>query len=230
MSVESILRDAEKVVRKVVPKDVEITEIELEGPVVVIYTKSMEEFAENNDIVRQLAQGMRRRVAIRPDPSLLAPTAEAEESIREIIPEDAKITDIYFEHENGEVTIDEEHAEDPSNALKVQDVVLPESCGVYLVKATRFTDDLLTKFYEIEPFYGIDDPIQMDGCGCGGVRGDERRRTGVRRGNGCSSRSSAGPTIRAGGFYPNPSAMYGDIDFMNHFISRKQIRLIFPLG
>ncbi len=106
MSVDSILRDAEKVVRKVVPKDVEITEIELEGPVVVIYTKSMEEFAENNDIVRQLAQGMRRRVAIRPDPSLLSPTEEAEESIREIIPEDAKITDIYFEHENGEVTIE----------------------------------------------------------------------------------------------------------------------------
>ncbi|MFQ6129118.1 MAG: beta-CASP ribonuclease aCPSF1 [Thermoplasmata archaeon] len=106
MSVERILQDAEKVVRKVVPADVEITEIELEGPVVVIYTKSMEEFAENNDIVRQLAQGMRRRVAIRPDPSLLADIEEAEERIREIIPEEAQITNIYFEHENGEVTIE----------------------------------------------------------------------------------------------------------------------------
>lgn len=106
MSVDRILQDAEKVVRKVVPADVEITEIELEGPVVVIYTKSMEEFAENNDIVRQLAQGMRRRVAIRPDPSLLAETKEAEEKIREIIPEEAQITNIYFEHENGEVTIE----------------------------------------------------------------------------------------------------------------------------
>lgn len=106
MSVERILQDAENVVRKVVPADVEITKIELEGPVVVIYTKSMEEFAENNDIVRQLAQGMRRRVAIRPDPSLLAEVEEAEEKIREIIPEDAQITNIYFEHENGEVTIE----------------------------------------------------------------------------------------------------------------------------
>ncbi|MFQ5909146.1 MAG: beta-CASP ribonuclease aCPSF1 [Thermoplasmata archaeon] len=106
MSVERILRDAEKVVRKVVPADVEITKIELEGPVVVIYTKSMEEFAENNDIVRQLAQGMRRRVAIRPDPSLLAEVEEAEGKIREIIPEEAQITNIYFEPENGEVTIE----------------------------------------------------------------------------------------------------------------------------
>ncbi|MFQ6106041.1 MAG: beta-CASP ribonuclease aCPSF1 [Thermoplasmata archaeon] len=106
MSVERILQDAEKVVRKVVPAEVEITKIELEGPVVVIYTKSMGEFAENNDIVRQLAQGMRRRVAIRPDPSLLAKTKEAEEKIKEIIPEEAKITNIYFEHENGEVTIE----------------------------------------------------------------------------------------------------------------------------
>lgn len=106
MSVERILQDAENVVRKVVPADVEITKIELEGPVVVIYTKSMEEFAENNDIVRQLAQGMRRRVAIRPDPSLLSEVEEAEEKIREIIPEEAQITNIYFEHENGEVTIE----------------------------------------------------------------------------------------------------------------------------
>jgi len=106
MSVESILQDAENVVRKVVPAEVEITKIELEGPVVVIYTKSMEEFAENNDIVRQLAQGMRRRVAIRPDPSLLSEVEEAEEKITEIIPEEAQITNIYFEHENGEVTIE----------------------------------------------------------------------------------------------------------------------------
>jgi len=106
MSVESILNEAREVVRKVVPESATITKIDLEGPVVVIYTKSMEAFAENNDIVRQLAQNLRRRVAIRPDPSLLAPTEEAKTKIMEIIPSEAQITNIYFEDETGEVTIE----------------------------------------------------------------------------------------------------------------------------
>jgi len=39
--------------------------------------------------------------------------------------------------------------------LKVQDVVLPEECGDYLVKVSQFIDDLLTQFYGLEAFYGI---------------------------------------------------------------------------
>jgi len=106
MSVESVLSEAEKIIKKLVPDSIEITEIDFEGPVFVIYTKNLEEFAENNDIVRQLAQNLRRRVAIRPDPSLLQDDAIAEKAIREVIPEDAKITSIFFEHDTGEVTIE----------------------------------------------------------------------------------------------------------------------------
>jgi len=106
MGVESFLEEANKIVAKIVPPNVKITNIEIEGPIVVIYTKSFEEFASNNDIVRQLAQGLRRRVAIRPDPSLLADIDRAETEIRHIIPPEAEITDIYFEEDSGEVTIE----------------------------------------------------------------------------------------------------------------------------
>jgi predicted metal-dependent RNase len=53
MSIEDILNDAKAVVKKIVPDHVEITQIDFEGPVIVIYTKNMEAFAESNDIVRQ---------------------------------------------------------------------------------------------------------------------------------------------------------------------------------
>ncbi|MBI4415825.1 MAG: MBL fold metallo-hydrolase, partial [Euryarchaeota archaeon] len=106
MSLEDILSEARDVVRRVVPGTVEITNIEFEGPIVVIYTKNMDVFAENNDLVRQLAQGLRKRVAIRPDPSLLAPQEDAEKVIRGIIPPEAQITSIYFEEDTGEVTIE----------------------------------------------------------------------------------------------------------------------------
>ena len=103
MSAERILEEAREQVRKIVPSTINITSIDFEGPVVVVYTQDMEAFASNNDIVRQLAQGLRKRVAIRPDPSTLADPDTVEKRIREIIPEDAQITDIYFEPETGEV-------------------------------------------------------------------------------------------------------------------------------
>ena len=106
MSAERIIEDAREQIRKIAPSDVDISGIEYEGPVVVIYTKDMDKFASNNDIVRQLAQGLRRRVAIRPDPSTLADPEVVEKRLREIIPEEAQITDIYFDDDTGEVTIE----------------------------------------------------------------------------------------------------------------------------
>ena len=106
MGVEKVLEDAREAVKKTIPSHIEVTEVDFEGPEIVIYTKNLDEFAKNNDLVRQLAQSLRRRVAIRPDPSMLADPSSAEEQIRKIIPDEAKITNIYFEDDTGEVTIE----------------------------------------------------------------------------------------------------------------------------
>jgi len=123
MSAERIFEEAREHVRKIVPSHINITSIDFEGPIVVIYTKDLEAFASNNDIVRQLAQGLRKRVAIRPDPSMLADPDVVEKRIREIIPEEAQITDIYFEPETGEVTIE---AMAPGIVIGKQGAVLNE--------------------------------------------------------------------------------------------------------
>jgi DNA polymerase II large subunit len=39
--------------------------------------------------------------------------------------------------------------------LKVQDVVVPDSCVDYLINTTRFVDDLLRDFYGLEAFYAV---------------------------------------------------------------------------
>lgn len=123
MSAERILEEAREQVRKIVPSTINITSIDFEGPVVVVYTQDMEAFASNNEIVRQLAQGLRRRVAIRPDPTMLANPESVEKRIREIIPVEAEITDIYFEHDTGEVTIE---AMAPGLVIGKQGAVLNE--------------------------------------------------------------------------------------------------------
>jgi hypothetical protein len=106
MSIEDILNDAKSIVKKIVPDHVEITQVEFEGPTVVIYTKNMEVFSNGNELIRQIAQQLRRRITVRPDPSLLVPQEDAERTIRETIPAEAQITGVYFDMDAGEVTIE----------------------------------------------------------------------------------------------------------------------------
>lgn len=106
MAIEDILNDVREAVRNIVPRKVKITDIEVEGSVIAIYTKHVDAFADNSDIVKHLAHNLKRRVTIRPDPSILASIEDSEREIKDIIPDEAEITDIYFEPNIGEVTIE----------------------------------------------------------------------------------------------------------------------------
>ncbi len=106
MSYEALIKRIRKEVEEIVPSGVEITGIEFEGPVVVIQTRSLEEFAYDTNLVRKLAQGLKRRVAIRPHNSLVSDADEATRIIREVIPDEAEITEISFNTDSNEVTIE----------------------------------------------------------------------------------------------------------------------------
>ncbi|MDR0198456.1 MAG: beta-CASP ribonuclease aCPSF1, partial [Methanomassiliicoccaceae archaeon] len=106
MNADRLFDNIREEVRKIVPPDHTVSAIEFEGPLVVIYTKEFEKFSSNANIVKMLAQGLRKRVAIRPDPSMLADSDEVETKIRKMVPEEADISDIFFEFETGEATIE----------------------------------------------------------------------------------------------------------------------------
>lgn len=46
--------------------------------------------------------------------------------------------------------------EDQLLELKVQDIVIPRAAAKYLVSVAKYVDELLVKFYGLEPFYGIE--------------------------------------------------------------------------
>ncbi|MFA6804487.1 MAG: beta-CASP ribonuclease aCPSF1 [Candidatus Methanomethylophilaceae archaeon] len=93
-------------VRKNAPEDMDITDIEFEASVIAIYTKDYEKYSENNDVAKSLAQALRRRVDIRPDPSMLEDVNEVDEKIRSMIPSSAELFDINFIPETGEAIIE----------------------------------------------------------------------------------------------------------------------------
>ncbi len=106
MSVESLLQQTREVLKEVLPEEIEVTSIELEGPHVVVYTKQLDSFLSGGELLRQVAQRLHRRVLVRSDPSVLADPRSAEGAIRELVPKEAEINQIFFEPETGEVTIE----------------------------------------------------------------------------------------------------------------------------
>jgi len=121
MSFRDYLEEARAVFDKLYPEN-SITEIDYEGPTIVVYTKNSDLFAKRDDLARQIAQELKRRITIRPDPSIMMPEDEAETIIREIIPDSAGLKDVYFESDTGEVVIE---ADEPSIITsRVSDYIL----------------------------------------------------------------------------------------------------------
>jgi hypothetical protein len=107
-----------------IPPGVRIKNVEFEGPLLVIYVENPQELmTESGDIVKKLAKDLRKRIIIRPDPRSLKPPEEAKEIIKQIVPEDAQISNFFFDHENGEVLIE---AEKPGVVIGKQGSTLRE--------------------------------------------------------------------------------------------------------
>jgi len=108
MSVDDVLADLKIKITKRLPPGVTISQVEFEGPELVIYTPEPKKFADNGDIVRNLAKDLRKRLVVRPDPGVLAAPEKVVETIATIVPEDAGVSNHYFDTDTGEVIIEAE--------------------------------------------------------------------------------------------------------------------------
>jgi len=106
MSFDSLIEQTRTALSEVLPDSIEVTDIELEGPHIVLYTKQLDSFLSGGDLLRQVAQRLHRRVVVRSDPATLIDPKEAEKLVRELIPLEAEINQLFFEPETGEVTIE----------------------------------------------------------------------------------------------------------------------------
>jgi KH/beta-lactamase-domain protein len=123
MPVDDVLRDIKGKVRGVIPPSIDVSDVEFEGALIVIYTKHPDKFAKNEELIKQLAKLLQKRIVVRPDSSVITDIDTAEKKIKKIIPKDAEITNIYFLPEVGEVTIE---AIKPGVAIGKQGTLLNE--------------------------------------------------------------------------------------------------------
>ena len=102
----NVLEEIKQKIIKKLPDEVQLANIEFEGPEVVIYTKNPDIVADNGDLIRNLAKELRKRIIIRSDKSVLLPYEETIQKVEEIVPEDAEITNITFDEVTNEVVIE----------------------------------------------------------------------------------------------------------------------------
>ncbi len=123
MTVDDVLREFKGTIRGSIPASIDVSDVEFEGALLVIYTKTPDRFAKNKDLVKNLAKTLQKRIVVRPDPSVLTDIDLAEKKIRNIIPNDAEITNIFFQPDVGEVTIE---ALKPGAAIGKEGLLLNE--------------------------------------------------------------------------------------------------------
>lgn len=108
MSSEDLIKEIEEVVRDETPFAGSVTNVDFEGPKVVIYCNDVKPLVEDGKLVKKLARKIQKRITLRPDSSLRLDPEKAREKIKELVPEEANITDITFIPTIGEVTIETE--------------------------------------------------------------------------------------------------------------------------
>lgn len=89
-----------------IPPEAEVTRIEYEGPALAVYTKKPEVLVEQSFIIAEIVKLIRKRIVVRSDPSIRAKERETERIIKEIVSEEAEITNINFDPSLGEVIIE----------------------------------------------------------------------------------------------------------------------------
>ncbi|MEK6808990.1 MAG: beta-CASP ribonuclease aCPSF1, partial [Nanoarchaeota archaeon] len=100
-----------------------ISDAAFEAANIVLYTKDQEFLLDNNGAIKRVVDNIKKRVELRPDPSITMAQEIAEKEIRRIIPEEAGIDYIIFDSQRSRVIIE---AEKPGLAIGKQGSFLRE--------------------------------------------------------------------------------------------------------
>lgn len=93
-------------VKNALPKDIDISDMKFEGCEIVVYTKNKEFFASDSTAVKDLVSTLKKRIILRPDPSICIDMEKAKEIIKKLVPEEAGLKEVNFEPEFGKVIIE----------------------------------------------------------------------------------------------------------------------------
>jgi KH/beta-lactamase-domain protein len=106
--VEEKTSDLFEKVKSSLPSDANISDIRFEGCEIVLYTKNKDFFISDPQEIKRLVSTLKKRIILRPDPSICVDAEAAKVIIEKLVPKEAGLVDIEFEPAFGAVTIEAE--------------------------------------------------------------------------------------------------------------------------
>src|SRR3989338_3103571 len=116
------MADIIKEILKELPKD-KISDASYEAANIVLYTKDAEFLLTNHGLIKEIVDKFKKRIELRPDPSITMPEEKAEKLIREILTEEPGIDQIIFDSQRSTVIIE---VEKPGLAIGKQGNILKD--------------------------------------------------------------------------------------------------------
>ncbi|MFQ6009944.1 MAG: beta-CASP ribonuclease aCPSF1 [Candidatus Aenigmatarchaeota archaeon] len=93
-------------IKEGLPEDAKISDIRFEGCEIVLYTKNKKFFISNSAVIKGLVSTLKKRIILRPDPSICVDMEKAKKVVEETVPKDAGVKEVTFEPEFGVMTIE----------------------------------------------------------------------------------------------------------------------------
>ena len=89
-----------------IPKDANVTKIDYEGPRIALYTDKPRFLMENNEIISNLVNQIKKRIVIRTDEKIRKSEEDARKILDNLVPTDAGLEATFFDTASGEVSIE----------------------------------------------------------------------------------------------------------------------------
>jgi KH/beta-lactamase-domain protein len=89
-----------------IPAEAQITRIEYEGPRIALYTRNPKYLHQNNYIISEIVNTVKKRVVTRTEKSIRKPEQEAKTILEKTIPIEAGASNYFFDETTGEVLIE----------------------------------------------------------------------------------------------------------------------------
>ncbi len=116
------MADILKEIIKTLPEN-KVSDAAFEAANIVLYTKDKDYFLDNKGTIRDAVKQFKKRIEVRPDPSMCMTMEKAEAAIKKIIPKEAGASEFIFDPPRSQVII---HAEKPGVVIGKNGEVLKE--------------------------------------------------------------------------------------------------------
>jgi hypothetical protein len=89
-----------------IPADAELTRVEYEGPRIALYTRKPQFLLQNNYIISDIVNTLKKRVVVRTEKAIRKPEEEAKAIIDRSVPKEAGVSNVFFDEALGEVILE----------------------------------------------------------------------------------------------------------------------------